>query len=209
MASRQQPGKARFAGPLRLAMALAVAPCPAVALDAAHLGSAATDRLAAGGTVVEVVPVDDSAGQIEALIDIPAPPERVWNVMLDCARAPAFVPGLTECHILSADPAGRWDVREHLVEWIWFLPAVRSVFRSEYQKPFLIAFHNEGGDLSSLEGEWRLISLNSGRATRLSYRATVKLALPLPGAIVRDALEREVPKTLQALRAEVVRNDRR
>ena len=107
-----------------------------------------------------------ASGLIRGSVEIDAPPEAVWKVVVDCDLAPRMVKRLKSCRILEHDPAGRWDVREH-VSRAGILPAVRSVFRSEYDPPHRIRFYREGGQLQVLNGEWRLVPPLSSRAVAL------------------------------------------
>ena len=158
-------------------------------------------RLQAGETIVDVRPDPEGAtGLISAIIDIAAPPARVWAVMLDCEHAKRASPSLTSCRVVEKAPDGRYDVREHVVQWIWPLPAVRSVFRSDYTPFERNRFKRIEGDLALLEGEWQLVPLREGLATRLSYRARITPGWPVPDVLVRSAIETDVPKTLSALR---------
>ena len=160
-------------------------------------------RLQTGAAVVDVRPDPEGAsGLVQAVIDIPAPPKRVWEVMLDCAHSKRAIPALISCRVLERGAGGRYDIREHVVQWLWPLPSVRSVFRSDYQLYEHIAFKRVEGDLALLEGEWRLVPLNDGTSTRLFYRARMTPGWAVPDAIARAAIESDVPKTLAALRRE-------
>jgi ribosome-associated toxin RatA of RatAB toxin-antitoxin module len=136
---------------------------------------------------------------------VPAPPARVWAAMTDCTRALKFLRGLVGCRIIERDPAGAWDVREHVVSWISLLPNVRSVFRSEYVVNRSIAFRRVSGDIDVMEGVWQLEPLRNGAATRLRYTARVGKDTYVPASIIRSAIESDVPKTLRSLRDEVLR----
>lgn len=165
-------------------------------------------RLQAGAAVVDVRPDPEGAsGLVRAIIDIPAPPKRVWEVMLDCVHSRRAIPALTSCRVLERGTDGRYDIREHVVQWLWPLPSVRSVFRSDYQPYEHIAFKRIEGDLALLEGEWRLVPLNDGKSTRLFYRARMTPGWAVPDAIARAAIESDVPKTLAALRQEAIGRD--
>ena len=165
-------------------------------------------RLKAGEVLISVSPDPEGAtGLIEADIDIEAAPSTVWAIMLDCARSKRMAPSLKSCRVLSATPDGRSDVREHVVQWVWPLPPVRSVFRSDYIPFQRIAFQLVEGDLAYLQGSWTLEPLMQGTATRLSYRARITPGWPVPGPLVRSAIEADVPKTLLALRREVTGRD--
>jgi carbon monoxide dehydrogenase subunit G len=165
--------------------------------------AAAGSRLDAAEPAVSVAPT--SAGdtvEIKASIDIAAPRTKVWSIMNDCARAMRFIPGLTSCRVLERDPAGRWDIREHRISWMWFLPDVVSVFRSDYDPPARLRFHRIGGTLKRSDGEWRLAVIDGGRATRVSYDATLSADIPAPQFMVEAALKRDIAKVLRGLRRE-------
>lgn len=145
---------------------------------------------------------DTAGGRIDAEIKIKATAEIVWLTMLDCNVSLRIVSGLKTCRVVERDPGGKWDVREHVVAWSVLLPTVRSVFRSEYQFAKEIRFSRVSGDLKKLEGKWQLEPGDGGRATQLRYTAVVDLGVPLPGALVRSAIESDVTRVLKALQAE-------
>ncbi len=153
--------------------------------------------------VVAVAPTaaDDTVA-IRASIEIAVPRAKVWAIMNDCARAVHFIPGLTSCRVLKRDPAGRWDIREHKISWMWFLPDVTSVFRSDYDPPKRLRFHRISGTLKRSDGEWRLAAIDGGSATRVSYDATVTAAIPAPRFMVEAALKRDIATVLRQLRHE-------
>jgi carbon monoxide dehydrogenase subunit G len=157
-----------------------------------------------GGSREPVVSVTAlSAGaKVAASIRIDAAPATVWAVMLDCKKAARIVAGLERCTVVRRDPAGAWDVREHVVNWSAFLPNVRSEFRSEYVTHSRISFRRTAGDLKSLNGSWELQPLNGGAATRLVYAVEVDPGVPVPGSWVRDAAERDARAVLKALQRE-------
>lgn len=175
-----------------------VAPATAVPLD-----KDAVQRLTAGEVLIAVKPDPGGAtGLVEATIDIAAPPAALWAIMLDCARSTKMVPSLKTCRVLSQTPDARSDTREHIVQWIWPLPTVRSVFQSDYTPFSKIAFRRVEGDLAFLQGSWTLEPIKQGTATRLHYRARISPGWPVPGPLVRSAIESDVPKSLIALRRE-------
>ena len=160
-------------------------------------------KLKSGEILVEVIAdPQGTEALINAVLDIAAPPSRLWAVMLDCESSKRTIASLKSCRIVDKSPDGSCDVREHIIQWVWPLPSVRSVFRSCYQPFRSIQFHRTGGDLAGLTGEWRLEPLSQGRATRLFYQSRVSLGLPVPSSLVRAALNADIPKTLSALRRE-------
>jgi hypothetical protein len=170
---------------------------PACALD---LPPRAQDLLGQGRAWVEVRPdADGYSGQIRAAIDIPASKEAIWAKMLDCDAALRMVANLKSCRILERDPQGRWDVREQ-VSRAAFLPSVRNVYRSDYDRPNGLRFRRTGGDMRVFEGSWRLETRPDG--VRVSYEARAAAPFTVPGWIARATLRHDVSAALLALRRE-------
>ena len=158
--------------------------------------------LSAGDLVLEVSPDPDGAsGRIHAAVDIDAPRQTVWKTMLDCKLATRMVPGLQSCRVLEHDSQGRWDVREHVSRTWLFYPAVRTVFRSDYDPVQGFRFHGIAGDLKVLEGGWRLIPLG-GTRTRVIYQSRAAAPFSVPGPLARLILRDQVGRALAALRRE-------
>ncbi|MFZ4606759.1 MAG: SRPBCC family protein [Caulobacter sp.] len=171
---------------------------PPAALAWAPTGEA-TATLAAGRPWVSVTV--DPAGEaalIRAAIDIPAPPDKVWAAMIDCRNARAMVSNVASCKILSRG-AG-WDIREHVTQGGALIPAIRNVFRSDYEPYRRIRFHRVDGDLKAMNGEWGLIPLNGGRGTRVTYENHLSVRILAPAALVRAGLRKDTPKVLENLR---------
>jgi hypothetical protein len=178
-------------------IAVIVAAGPGHALDLPPRAQAALER---GRPWVEVRPdADGRSGQVRAAIDIAASRETIWALMLDCDAAIRMVANLKSCRILEGDPQGRFDVREQ-VSRAAFLPSVRSVYRSDYERPSRIRFHRTGGDMTVLEGEWRLLPRVDG--VRVTYEARASAPFTVPGWLARAALRYEVPAALVALKRE-------
>jgi hypothetical protein len=166
-------------------------------------------RLLRGEVVAHIVQERGPGGRLVAAIDIPAAPSVVWSVMLDCARAPAYVPGLDSCRIVEAATDGSSDVREHRIRWIALLPLLTLRFRSDYVAEREIRVTRVGGDLAAMQGAWRLEPRNGGRATRLHYDFRIVPSTLLPSGLVRAGLLRDTPKVLEAVRQEVARVEAR
>jgi len=193
--SRQADGRRAL---LIAGLALAAAQ-PAWALELTAKAQAALDH---GRPFAEVTPGPDGAsGVIRAAIDVAAPQAVIWSVMTDCDLAPQMAENLKSCRILQRDPQGRWDVREQ-VSKAGLTPSVRSVFREDFESPNRLSFHNVGGDLKVLEGEWRLAA--HGDQVRVTYEAHVAAPFAVPGWMARLVLRHDVPMALLALRREAV-----
>ncbi len=172
---------------------------PVVALE---LNAAALETLKTGEPVTAYTPdpVEKAAGLVEAVIDVPAAPDKIWRILTDCDLNLKVFNGLKTCKIISTEPSAKSDVREHTISWSRLLPTMRSVFKSQYDAPKEIRFTRVEGDLKQLKGEWRLEILPAGAGTRLHYSANIAIGLPVPAPLIRSALESDMPKTLKAIR---------
>ena len=174
--------------------------CVATAADAWAPDPGEQAVLVSGRPFSEVIASVDGAGQIQAAIDIAAPPKVVWTVMNDCNGMHRIVLSMTSCRILSADPRHGWDVREQITKGNLFVPTIRNVVRNDYQPYTLIRFRKAGGDLKSEEGEWRLEPLDGGAGTRVIYVNRVAANITAPAPLVREGMKRDTAKVLVNLR---------
>ena len=187
----------------------AIALCAALGVYAgtasAEISPADEARLVRGEVVARIVREPGPGGRLTAAIDIPAPPEAVWAVMLDCDSAPDYVPGLESCRVLQRAADGGSDLREHRIRWLAFLPRLTLRFRSDYVAEREIHVTRTSGDLAEMEGTWRLEPRENGRSTRLHYDFRLVPNTFIPSGWVRAGLLRDTPRVLEAVRTEVVR----
>ena len=165
-------------------------------------GPAAQTALARGGVFIEVVGEPDNRhGVIRAAIDIAAPRERVWRVMTDCARSGTLIHNST-CRIVSGNMLAGSDVREQVMAGNIVFPSMHNVVRTDYTPFSSMRFRRTAGDFQTLEGEWRLESINNGAGTRVIYVNRLAVNLRIPAALMREGMRRDVPRMLQNLRRE-------
>jgi len=182
-----------------IALTLALALTVGGAAQADTLPADAGRSLKAGLPWVSVtLDPDGESALIHAAIDIPAPAERVWKTMTDCRYAARMVTNVTRCRVLQQG-AG-WDIREHVTSGNMFLPAIRNVFRSDYEPYRRIRFRRVDGDLKTMEGEWGLQALNDAKWTRVTYENRLGARLKVPAVAVRAGLRKDTPKVLVNLR---------
>jgi uncharacterized protein YndB with AHSA1/START domain len=166
-----------------------------------ELSPKAQAALAKREAFAEVAPDPDGiSGRVKAVVDIDAPPERVWRIMTDCASAKVMIATLASCRILQGEQARGWDVREHVTRRNLIFPGMRIVFRSDYEPFERIRFRLVEGDLKVEQGEWRLQALDGGRRTRVFYDNRLAVDWPVPKALMREALRKDTPKVLMNLR---------
>jgi hypothetical protein len=156
---------------------------------------------ATAGEPVVNVEIDEKveAAHVRASIDIAAPPPVVWSVITDCARAPQIIPNLESCRIIQHDAGGRWDIREHIINWATLLPKLRTVVRTSYEIGHRMLFKRVDGDMRISEGEWRVEPMANAQATRLYYNALVAPNFPVPEFLVERTVHADLPNLLRAI----------
>lgn len=179
--------------------ALACVATAATAAPPPFASPAAADTLTAGRPWISVtLDPDGEAALINAAIDIPASPERVWRTMTDCDATRKMIKSLVRCRVTQA--GDDWDIREHVTSGGPLWPSFHYVFRSDYQALRRIRFRKLDGNLKTFEGEWALAPRDGGRVTRVTYRSRVSAAIFAPPILIRAGLRRDTPRVLEILR---------
>lgn len=191
-------------------VATQIAPCCWILLGAngavagpSELSDDDWKRLSVGETVVHTQELEGRP-RVAALVLIPQPVERIWEVMLDCERAPEFVPNLRRCEVIERAEDGSWELIEHEVKYRWFAPKTVYRFKAKYVHHAEVRFTRVSGDLRALDGQWRLLPLPTEEPRVLvSYTVSIDPGVFIPDALVRRALERDLPELMIALKNRV------
>jgi len=153
------------------------------------------------GIAVDARADDRGRGMVRASVDIAAPPDVVFRVILDCDRAARMSPGVKSCRVVSRAPDGT-EIREHTVRWSIFLPTMRSTSRVTLEPNREIHFTCIGGDIKACDGSWRLEPLDGGTRTRVTYDMWATSPFAVPAGMISGMMRRDVPNSLKALRRE-------
>jgi ribosome-associated toxin RatA of RatAB toxin-antitoxin module len=100
-------------------------------------------------------------------VDIDAPLERVFAIVADIEKAPAWQVALKEAHVLERDAEGRPLLVDTVADAQVKELSLQLRF-SYLGAPHRIAFEKVNGDLKKLVGTWELEELGPAR-TRVSY----------------------------------------
>jgi len=173
---------------------------PGLAAPVASAGAAGELARLERGEVVVSTGAPERPRAIAAAILIDASPARVWGVMVDCPRAPEFVPGMRECRVL--EHAADHEVIQHRVKLFALLPEVTYTFRADYRQGERIDFARTGGDLKELKGSWTLEP--AGQRTLVRYSVYLDPGFLVPQWVVRRSLQHDLPELLRALRTRVM-----
>lgn len=142
---------------------------------------------------VETSDAGGGAVRIRAHIQIEAPPAAVWSVLVACDTAPKVIPHLESCKMQERDPAGRWDIRNHVINPP-LLPRMRTTVRNDFTPFKRLEFKLISGDMRRSDGFWNLTP--SGNGTKLSYDAVIEPSFAAPQFIVARSIQSDFPLLL-------------
>ena len=167
------------------------------ALSAANATDAETlDMLLAGEVVAFDTKSDESGGSAHMQILAQAPPQAIWNVIISCELAFAFVDGLTHCEVL--EETGDRALVHQVVKRGWPIPTQDFTFESLRQPYSEIVFRLVEGNLKAMEGYWRFTIRPEG--TLVDYEVRVQPEIPAPRFIVRRNISKGMPDLLACVR---------
>ena len=139
-----------------------------------------------------------SAVSKEILIDVPV--DRFFELVVDYARYPEFVPGIKACRVRSTSP--HKDVEYELDVGI---KRIRYVLRHVEERPRRVSWSLVSGDMMKVSnGSWELHA--EGDRTRAHYSVEVLIGKPplVPQAVmdrISEELTRvQLPRTLEAFK---------
>lgn len=141
------------------------------------------------------------ADQTTQRMTIAAPPERVWQVLIDFERYHEWAPDLKEATVVAGDDEGR-------ATEVTFRAAAMGRSTSytlgyEYSKaPHQLSWQLVDGDIMRrLDGSYLLDPVaGDPPSTDVTYNLAVELVLPLPGFVKRRAEARIIHTALEDLR---------
>lgn len=139
-------------------------------------------------------------GTVRAAVRIDAPPEVVFQKMIRCDDALAYVPHLRRCKVRNQASDASWVEVEHEIDFGWYAPRVNWTFRADLTADRRIDFRQVKGDFKANEGAWELQPTPDGATTLLLYQAFVDPPGFVPNWLARSTFRRELPQMLTDLR---------
>lgn len=138
-------------------------------------------------------------GTVRAAMLVDAPPAVVFEAMTHCADALRYVPHLRVCRFRERAPDSSWALVEQEIDFGWYAPRLRYVFRADLVADKSISFRQVSGDFKANEGRWELESVE-GERTLLRYRVYIDPPGYVPNWLARSTFKRELPQMLTNLR---------
>jgi uncharacterized membrane protein len=139
-------------------------------------------------------------GTVRAAVRIEAPPAVVFQMMIRCADALAYVPHLRLCQVRDQATDASWLLVEHEIDFGWYAPSVNWTFRADLTTDRRIDFRQVKGDFNANQGAWELEPTPDGATTLLLYQAYIDPPGFVPNWLARSTFKRDLPKMLTELR---------
>ncbi|HKA16284.1 MAG TPA: SRPBCC family protein [Myxococcota bacterium] len=141
----------------------------------------------------------------EGVID--APPAQVWALVSRCADYVKNMPSISASKELSREGDERTKfttVCEVAADVPFPFPDLVSVSRAtltvDADGGYTRAWTLIRGDYEVNDGSWRLVPVDGGAKTKVTYRIHVKPKLALPDSMIRSTQETRLPQVIQYLR---------
>lgn len=160
----------------------------------------------------------------EALLDLPASVDLIWQTITDYPALPSFMPGIRACRVLDRRSEGETEVlsvqQRGEFRFLMFTQSMTVDLQIAHQAPRLAVARATRFDVGLLkaraldvfEGTYALAPLPaaSGRQrTHLTYTARMVLRVPPPPGIGSVAIRQNLTAQLQAVAREVARRTAR
>lgn len=163
--------------------------------------------------------------EAEAVLDLAADAQTVWDTITDYGALSQFMPGIRACRVIERQPPVNGT--EHLVveqqgefRFLMFAQTMKVLLNIEHQ--LLTVAHAKAVDfdlgifkrraIDIFEGRYELKPLpgrRSDRRTQLRYTALIGLRLPPPPAVGSVAVRQNLAAQLEAVAREVARRSGR
>jgi ribosome-associated toxin RatA of RatAB toxin-antitoxin module len=182
-----------------IAASLALLACAAPRAADFELSAAELARVQQGETVIRAsLDGHQRRGTVRAALIIQAPPAAVFQAMTRCDDALDYVPHLRACRVQSRSADGSRTLVEHEVDFGWFAPRLRYVFRADLVADRRIEFSQVHGDFRTNEGVWEFEP--AGEGTLVRYRVQIDPPGYVPTWLAKSTFKRDLPRMLSGLR---------
>lgn len=154
-----------------------------------------------GKVVIKQSTPANTAPSVEAQILIPKPPQKVWSVVADPERLMRQEQKVKKVKVLSR--SGNSQNVEFSVLMTHLLPPFNYVLQQDLSPPSLLRFHRVSGSFKDIQGAWRLIPVENGSKTVLSYTLKLDPGPLVPKGMLINAVKADLPTMMQNARTAI------
>lgn len=143
----------------------------------------------------------ESQIQIEAVVDVA--PERLWDIVTDCANFRTTMPRIMKSERLSVD--GDTTVCRSTVDLTWPLPDLTATTRVvQVAGRWHLDWELVSGDYQYNQGSWDLTPFRGDPSrTHVLYTVLAAPDIPVPDAVKKAAVLHSLPGMIRGLRSQL------
>ncbi len=155
------------------------------------------------------VVITGEKGQYTSRVLVTATPDRVWEVLTDCANMPKFMPNLVSCKVLETKSANQRIVEQIDSRQVFFTTVRSRTTLDITETPkHTIDFRMIEGDLVKLNGTWKIepVAAYRGAASTQVLISEVIEVQPnesVPADIFYNIFKSSLEQNLKAISQEV------
>ena len=157
-------------------------------------------RLIDGEIIIAFSDLPDDVVRVKAQIYIVAPPQKVWEVLIDYDSHKNFIPNVIDSGTISDQGKEKVVFEKGTIKMLIFkknISVQMKVWGEEFKR---INFKQIAGDFKVYQGEWIFIDYPKGQGTFLTYIADVKPDFFASSLMVRSIQKRDCPLVLSAIK---------
>jgi carbon monoxide dehydrogenase subunit G len=152
-------------------------------------------------TTTRDVTDEEGTKGLEAVFQVEVPPDALLEVLWSPANFGRLFPDLKEVRVIGGEGV-TLDV-SYRVDLI--VREVGYVLRRTLDRGArTIVWREIGGDLRRVRGGWRIEPVEDGRASRVTYRAFIAVAMFVPTGLVRDGAKKKLGEMVARVRSVAV-----
>src|SRR5262245_22513189 len=134
---------------------------------------------------------------VHAAALIAQPPELVWKVLTDFERRPQFLPGAKEIRVVRVEGNRVWLDERAQILLITINYRVINTLEPETGVMSWVLDKEVAHDIADSEGTWRVIALDGGTRTLVTYQARIDTGQPVPGFLESFLMKRSLPQLIE------------
>jgi carbon monoxide dehydrogenase subunit G len=157
-------------------------------------------RLIDGEIIIALSEFPDGVVCIKGQIYIVAPPQKIWDVLIDYNNHKNFIPNVVDSGFISDKGDEKVVFEKGTIRMFIFQKKV-SVQMKVWGENFKhLYFKQIAGDFKVYQGKWILVSYPKGQGTFLTYTADVKPDFLASAVLVKSIQKRDCPLVLSAIK---------
>lgn len=169
--------------------------------QALALDDAEWKTLSNGKVVIKQNAPKGAVPSVEAKILIPKPPDKVWNVVSDPEKLMREENKVKRVKVLSR--AGNTQNVEFSVLMTRLLPPFNYVLQQNLSPPHQLSFRRVSGSFKDIQGAWKLVPVENGKKTVLSYTLKLDPGPMVPRNMLLNAVKSDLPSMMQNAKAAI------